>query len=65
MSEPKLQPANAKRSYRISRADLPLCCPTKEMVLWNSHPRVYLPITKMKDGRIICPYCGTEYILSD
>lgn len=34
-----------------------------EMALWNSHPRVYLPIEKT--GRALCPYCGAEYRLED
>lgn len=33
------------------------------MALWNSHPRVYLPIEKT--GRAKCPYCGAEYVLED
>jgi uncharacterized Zn-finger protein len=31
------------------------------MILWNSHPRVYLPI--QKTGEALCPYCGTKYML--
>ena len=38
--------ACAKRRYEITQADLPLSCPTKDMTLWNAHPRVYLPIEK-------------------
>jgi len=56
-------PANAERSYRVSRDELPLSCPTPEMSLWNSHPRVYLPIEKT--GRASCPYCGAEFVLED
>ncbi len=37
-------PANAQRRYEVSRSELPLSCPTPAMALWNSHPRVYLPI---------------------
>jgi uncharacterized Zn-finger protein len=32
-----------------------------EMYLWNSHPRVYLPIEQT--GWAKCPYCGAEYHL--
>jgi len=32
-----------------------------DMVLWNSHPRVYLPIEET--GFCKCPYCGAEYTL--
>ncbi len=52
---------NAENRYEITRADLPLHCPMKGMSLWNSHPRVYLPIEKM--GQVRCPYCGALYIL--
>ena len=37
-------PANAENRYTITRADLPLSCPMPEMTLWNSHPKVYLPV---------------------
>ena len=37
-------PANAQTRYEVRRAELPLSCPTPAMALWNSHPRVYLPI---------------------
>lgn len=56
-------PANAATRYEVTRADLPLSCPTPAMSLWNSHPRVYLPLAQ--DGRADCPYCGAEYVLVD
>ena len=31
------------------------------MMLWNAHPRVFLPIDK--SGEELCPYCGTRYTL--
>jgi len=52
---------NDQRCYTISSNDLPLHCPLPDMSLWNSHPRVYLPIEKT--GAAKCPYCGTEYTL--
>ena len=55
--------ANAQRTYYVSKDDLPLCCPTNEMLLWNSHPRVYLPVEET--GAEICPYCGTQFILKN
>ncbi|MBF6058643.1 MULTISPECIES: zinc-finger domain-containing protein [Thiomicrorhabdus] len=54
---------NAKKHYEVTKADLPLHCPTPEMSKWNSHPRVYLPIEKT--GKAKCPYCGAEYVLID
>ncbi len=53
--------ANAENRYEVTAADLPLHCPLDGMSLWNSHPRVYLPIEKT--GQAKCPYCGAEYHL--
>lgn len=47
--------------YEVSAKDLPLHCPTKEVALWASHPRVFLDIAQT--GQAICPYCGTRYTL--
>ncbi|PKL96739.1 MAG: zinc-finger domain-containing protein [Gammaproteobacteria bacterium HGW-Gammaproteobacteria-8] len=58
-----LFPANTERKYIVHRADLPLSCPSPAMALWNSHPRVYLPIENT--GHAKCPYCGAEYELQD
>ena len=55
--------ACTKREYHVTKEDLPLSCPTKEMEVWNAHPRVYLPIAKT--GRESCPYCGATFILDD
>ena len=57
------QQANAQSRYEVTRADLPLHCPMDGMSLWNSHPRVYLPIED--SGKAKCPYCGAEYVLRD
>ncbi len=56
--------SNAQHRYEITRADLPLHCPLDGMSLWNSHPRVFLPI-EQTGGRAKCPYCGAEYVLKD
>ena len=56
--------ANAVSRYEISRDDLPLHCPMENMTLWNSHPRVYLPIEE-SGGEAKCPYCGAVYVLKD
>ncbi len=55
----KLQPANAERVYQITSSNLPLSCPTPAMHLWDSHPRVYLPIEA--GGEAKCPYCGALF----
>ena len=51
---------NAQKQYEITRDDLPLHCPMNGMSLWDSHPRVYIP---MESGHGKCPYCGAEFIL--
>ena len=56
-----LIPANAQTSYAVRRTDLPLSCPMPGMYLWNSHPKVYLPV--QETGEAVCPYCGAEYRL--
>jgi uncharacterized Zn-finger protein len=61
MSAAPSQMANAQTRYEVSSRDLPLSCPTPAMTLWNSHPRVYLPIEAT--GWAKCPYCGAEYTL--
>jgi len=52
---------NTQRYIEVSSDDLPLHCPTPGMQLWNSHPRVYLPLEEK--GEALCPYCGTLYKL--
>ncbi len=52
---------NRARHIEVVAADLPLHCPTPSMSLWNTHPRVFLPIEK--SGTALCPYCGTRYTL--
>ena len=56
-----LLPANSSRTYEVELSDLPLSCPMPQMSLWNSHPRVYLPIEQT--GSAKCPYCGAEFML--
>lgn len=59
--EQNLVPANAQHRYEVRRSDLPLSCPMPGMYLWNSHPKVYLPIEETGEAK--CPYCGAEYFL--
>ena len=54
---------NAQAQYEVTRADLPLHCPMDGMRLWDSHPKVYLPIEKT--GKAKCPYCGADYTLKE
>ena len=52
---------NAENRYQVGRADLPLSCPMPGMSLWNSHPKVYLPVESTGEAK--CPYCGAEFEL--
>jgi uncharacterized Zn-finger protein len=63
VNDPSLVQPNAENRYVVTRADLPLACPMPGMYLWNSHPRVYLPIEST--GFAKCPYCSAEYSLRD
>lgn len=58
-----LDEPNASNTYEVTRRDLPLSCPMPSMKLWNSHPRVYLPVEKT--GWAKCPYCSAEYTLRE
>lgn len=51
-----------QRFVEVTETDLPLHCPLPSQKLWNTHPRVFLPIEATREAR--CPYCGTLYRLS-
>lgn len=57
------QTPNASRHYDVSRKDLPLHCPMPGMSVWNSHPRVFIPVEETGEAK--CPYCGADYKLID
>ncbi|MDH3612587.1 MAG: zinc-finger domain-containing protein [Gammaproteobacteria bacterium] len=56
-----LIPANSQHRYQVCERDLPLSCPMPGMYLWNSHPKVFLPIEETGEAK--CPYCGAHYQL--
>ena len=53
--------ANAEHRYAVRQENLPLSCPMPGMYLWNSHPKVFLPVEET--GEATCPYCGAHYRL--
>jgi len=59
MTKPKVACSRKKQTIRAK--DLPLSCPQQGAVVWNAHPKVYIPIEKT--GEMACPYCGTLYVL--
>jgi uncharacterized Zn-finger protein len=62
MTMPSLITPNALHHYTVNMEDVPLSCPMPGMYLWNSHPKVYLPIEPT--GWAKCAYCGAEYTLN-
>jgi len=63
MNQHALKIPNAQQAVTVTRAQLPLSCPMPDSSLWNSHPKVYIPLEKT--GLAKCPYCGTEFTLAD
>jgi len=53
--------AKKTKEIEVRAKDLPLHCPTDEVDLWCSHPRVFLDLADT--GHASCPYCGTKYKL--
>lgn len=62
MSQIKAKQACVNKKQIVYSKDLPLSCPGKHDLLWNAHPKVFLPIEET--GEEICPYCGTFYTLA-
>ena len=53
---------NARSAIEVKRDELPVHCPTEGSSLWNSHPRVYIPVLE-NGGESRCPYCGALFKL--
>lgn len=45
----------------VTSDDLPMHCPAPGSDLWNSHPRVYIPLEDSDEAS--CSYCGTVFRL--
>jgi uncharacterized Zn-finger protein len=57
------QPSELDRKFvEVTAQELPLHCPLPSQKLWNTHPRVFLPIGETGEAR--CPYCSTLYRLA-
>jgi uncharacterized Zn-finger protein len=55
-----LRTPNTQNIYEVHIEDTPVHCPAPGTSLWNSHPRVYVPL---EDGQGKCSYCGAVYKL--
>ncbi len=53
---------NAKTAIEVTPGDLPIHCPLPGTSLWNSHPRVYIPVRE-NGGEAKCPYCSAVFKL--
>ena len=62
-TDESLETPNQDSHIEVTRGILPVHCPMAGSSLWNSHPKVYIPLEEK--GKAKCPYCGTEYILID
>ena len=53
-------------AVEVTAADLQgagaVFCPNPKMALWSNHPRVFIEVATMGEGK--CPYCGTVYRLA-
>ena len=58
-----LRTPNDQNRYEVTDADAPLHCPLPGSSLWNSHPRVYIPLDANGFGK--CIYCGAEFVKVD
>jgi uncharacterized Zn-finger protein len=56
--------ANDSARVEVTASELPIHCPMPDAPLWNSHPRVYIPLEDSPDGVATCSYCGTEFVLA-
>lgn len=55
--------SNKGKTILVKPSDLPLSCPSKDVSAWNSHPRVYLDLSKTNEAT--CFYCNTHYKLEN
>ncbi len=58
-----MKQSNAESLVEVTKDQLPLHCPTPDGPLWDSHPRVFIPLEETKEAS--CSYCGTRYRLVD
>ncbi|MDQ4147611.1 MAG: zinc-finger domain-containing protein, partial [Pseudomonadota bacterium] len=48
----KFKAPNAQCRIEVQRRDLPPHCPLPSASLWDSHPKVYIPIEESQDGHM-------------
>ena len=55
--------SNQQAIIEVTKEELPMHCPAPDSALWNSHPRVFIPLEDTAEAA--CSYCGTVYKLVD
>ncbi len=58
-----MKQSNSESLVEVTKDQLPLHCPTPDSALWDSHPRVFIPLEESNEAS--CSYCGTVYRLVD
>jgi len=60
-AQTNLQQSCTENVYEVTESDLPVHCPMPGTSLWDSHPRVFIPLDQNTEAA--CPYCGAVYKL--
>ena len=56
-----MKASNAETLVEVTADQLPIHCPMPDTSLWNSHPRVFIPLDDSPQAT--CSYCGTVFRL--
>jgi len=66
MKQSKPQPTPQQKQQtviEVTKDELPMHCPAPNADLWDSHPRVFIPLEDTPEAS--CSYCGNVYRLVD
>ena len=53
---------NSQVVRQVTKAELPISCPTNDKESWSEHPRVFLPLSDDNKTEV-CPYCSAQFTL--
>lgn len=56
-----MKESNAQTFVEVTADQLPISCPLPDSPLWNSHPKVFIPLDDSPEAK--CNYCGTVFRL--
>lgn len=60
-TEKAMKPTKQSPVIEVTQDQLPMHCPAPGSALWDSHPRVFIPLDDANEAS--CSYCGTTYKL--